>query len=119
MSCVNLPPAALEATANWQLLCAQQPEQFLPIAGSARIRRRVTAWEVEQIACLLSGRRSLPERAAALRSIVELRGCSVRQAALFFDATDEVVLAALSLVRIAAPASSRSLPATRALVKAA
>ena len=81
--------------------------------------RHAERWEAEAIAVLVCDFQSLVARAEALRSIVELRECTVRQVAMFFEVDSDVVVAAISLIPRAEVAAIKPLPALPALVKAA
>ncbi len=102
----------------WRKRCERFPNLFAPLSGSAAEQRRAERWEADAIAVLVCDFQPLALRAAALRSIVELRECTVRQVAMYFELDADVVIAALSLVPGAAQPVVRPalLPA---LVKAA
>jgi hypothetical protein len=110
---------------SWRKRCDRFPNLFASLVGGDAERRRAERWEAEAIAILVCDFQPLSLRAAALRSIVELRECTVRQVAMYFELDAEVVIAALSLVPAAAQSviqpltpviQSANLPA---LVKAA
>jgi len=86
----------------WRKRCERFPQLFAPLSGSAPEQRRTERWEADMIAILVCDFQPLHLRAAALRSIVELRECTVRQVAMFFELDAEVAIAALSLVPAAA-----------------
>ncbi len=105
---------------QWRQLCRCSPELFVVPGGSSTAVRRVERAEsrwIEQLVCEF-GR--LETRTTALRSLAELRGCSVRLVATFFEVEPPVVIRALSLLHVARPAVAPAGHAAQtALVKAA
>ena len=95
-------PSGAAPVQPWRKRCDRFPNLFAPLSGSAAEQRRAERWEAEAIAILVCDFQPLSLRAAALRSIVELRECTVRQVAMYFELDAEVVIAALSLVPAAA-----------------
>jgi hypothetical protein len=96
---------------KWRTHCQQQPQRLLPLRGTVATRARIEHWEeqlIEQI-----NRKDLPlaTRAVALRRIIELRGCAVREAATFFGVEPQVVVMALSLLELPPRAAANALPA--------
>ena len=101
----------------WRNHCESAPHLFAPLAGTSQQRRSAERWEADAIARLSCDFEATETRAAALRSICELRECTVRQAAMFFEVESEIVVMAISLL----PAAAICMPAIQlpALVKAA
>jgi hypothetical protein len=123
-------PSGAAPVQPWRKRCERFPNLFAPLGGSAAEQRRAERWEADAIAIVVCDLQPLAVRAEALRSIVELRECTVRQVAMFFELEADVAIAALSLVPEAAkvqPAAPAIQPATPviqsamlpALVKAA
>lgn len=72
--------------------------------------RRAERFEEQQIELLTDRELSESQRALALRSIVELRGCSTREVAQFFAIESAVVIQSLMLLK-ANPAPHEAAPA--------
>ncbi len=83
---------------QWRKRCQRFPHLFASLAGNVAEQRQAERWEAEAIAILVCDFQALNARAKALRSIVELRECTVRQVAMFFELEADVVVAALSLL---------------------
>lgn len=102
----------------WRTHCERAPHLFAPLTGSHVQTRRAERWEADAIARLTCDFELTDVRAVALRSIAELRECTVRQVAMFFDIEGEIVVAAISLLPEATAVSVPKL-ATTSLIKAA
>ena len=102
----------------WRNHCERAPHLFAPLSGTHLQRRRAERWEADAIARLACDFEATEVRAAALRSICELRECTVRQAAMFFEVDSEIVVAAISLLPEAAAVRVPAI-VQPALVKAA
>lgn len=102
----------------WRTHCERAPRLFASLTGTQAQQRRAERWEAEAIARLTCDFESTDVRAVALRSIAELRECTVRQVAMFFDVEGVIVVAAISLLPEPAPISVPAL-VTTALIKAA
>jgi len=97
---------------EWRRHCQDRPAQFLPIRGGPSARVRIERWEERLIDELRSTELSLHERAVALRTIVALRGCTVRDAAHFLAADPRVVVASMSLIELPAEPATKAPPAS-------
>lgn len=103
--------AVLETSAEkWRAHCERHPERFLPLRGTAAARRRIERWEAQHIDRLI--RVDLPpaERAAAFRSIMNLRDSTGRDLAIFFAVDPQVVVLGLSLLEVPARAEPQASP---------
>jgi len=112
----TMNPAGPSPAHQWQVHCRQIPSQdeTLSYAAMRRAQRVEERW-IEELICQFD---SIDVRAAALRSIAELRETSIRVVATFFEVEMEVVVRALSLLPADMPLQHRAEP-TPKLVKAA
>lgn len=104
---------------QWRKRCQRSPHLFAPLSGSTADMRHAERSEAEAIAVLVCDFQPLTARAEALRWIVELRECTVRQVAMFFEVDSDVIVAALSLIPSVMDAALQPLESVPALVKAA
>ena len=106
---------------EWRQFCRCSHQQSAARGGSPTTLRRAERAEerwIEQLVCEFE---RVDVRATALRCVAELRGCSVRLVATFFDVEPQIVVQALSLLPVEQPVAvptSRAKPQP-ALVKAA
>jgi hypothetical protein len=91
-------PAGNSPVKRWRAHCLRQPQTFAAFVGSPTQQQRAARFESHAISRLLCDFETLEVRAVALRSIAELRECSIRQVADFFAIEDAVTIAALSLL---------------------
>ena len=103
----------------WRKRCQRFPNLFSSLTGTAAEQRRAERVEAEAVSVLVCDFQPLAERAAALRRIVELRECTVRQVAMFFEVEAEVVVAALSLLPATAATAIEARAPSAVLVSAA
>ena len=85
---------------RWRTHCQQHPQRFLPLRGTVAARRRIEHWEAQVIEQIVRKDLPLATRAVALRCVIELRGCSARDAATFFAVEPQVVVLGLSLLEV-------------------
>ena len=106
--------AETSAAHHWRAHCLQYPERFLAPRGATGLRGELERWEEQLIGQLLDDGPAL-DQAIALRQIVDLRGCTTREAARFFDVAPHIVVCSISLLEIPA---RRTTPAAHATVNA-
>ncbi len=84
---------------HWRTHCLQYPERFHAPRGAGGLRSELERWE-EQLIAQLQDDGPAMERAIALRQIVDLRGCTTREAASFFGVAPHIVVSSISLLEI-------------------
>ena len=93
--------AVLESPAEkWRAHCQQHPQRFLALRGAPAVRKRTERFEEQLIDQLCRDELPLANKAVAFRSIVELRGSTARDVAVFFDVNPQVVVLGLSLLEL-------------------
>lgn len=112
------PPAGHSPVKRWRAHCLRQPQLFASFVGTPSEQQRATRFESHAISRLICEFEAPEVRAIALRSIAELRECTVRQVAQFFAVEDAITVAALSLLPETVIAVSQPAP-VHGLVRAA
>lgn len=89
----------------WRRHCEQAgPRRFDLLKMPLAQWRRAERFEELLIEQLTARDSAEPQRALALRAIVELRGCSTREVSQFFNVESAVVVQSLMLLKTNAPA---------------
>lgn len=97
------PNNASERAVAWRAWCEKSPEVFASFGAAPATRRRLERGEAEFIETLCSATAALDAKAVAFRSLMELRGCPARKVEAFFAIEPDVVIAAITLLRVVAP----------------
>jgi len=108
---MNAKTAVLDSPAQqWRAHCQQHPDRFLPVRGTPVARKRIERCEEHMIEQLDQIELPLGTRAVAFRTIMELRGSTARDVAVFFGVDPQVVVLGLSLLNSASRRETQAVP---------
>ncbi len=92
----------------WRVFCRLNERRFASFGAAGPARRRLERLEARFVEQLCRDDLPTMTRAVALRSIVALRDCSVRDVSEYFSLAPQIIVAAMSLVEL--PESSPAKP---------